>query len=121
MESSIESALGSISPWPFIRFQIKYPPHLALHPTIMFAVGSYHFRNGIRGGIGPVHHTAIRLNGDPYFDDVKFRNAVGFKVEAGWRWIVASYTNIKYRVKGIDGSADASSFGIGMVWEFGQP
>jgi len=120
--------LSELSPWSLrATAGYKYNTTAAANSNIDFGrvpvelIGSYHFKNGIRGGIGPVYHTAIKLNGDPHFDDVKFRNAVGFKVEAGWRWIVASYTNIKYRVKGIDGSADASSFGIGMVWEFGQP
>lgn len=81
-------------------------------------IGSYEFDNGARFGTGLVYHTAIKLNGDGFFEDVKFKDAVGFRVEAGWKWLLLSYTNLKYKAKDVDGSADASSFGFHLAFAF---
>ena len=81
-------------------------------------IGSYRFGNGARVGSGLVYHTAIKLNGDGFFEDVKFKDAVGFRVEAGWRWILLSYTGLDYKARNGGGSTDASSVGVNLIVGF---
>jgi hypothetical protein len=81
-------------------------------------IGSYQFPNGTRLGAGLVHHTNVKLDGDGYFEDVDFDDATGFKLEAGWKWIVVSYTNLDYKASDFDDKVDASSFGVSFIGEF---
>ena len=117
--------LSPTSPWSArLTAGYKYTTTKATNASINLGrvplefIGSYRFDRGFRVGTGVAYHTAIKLDGDGYFENVKFHDAVGFKVEAGWKWIVATYTNLRYRASNVDGSADASSFGVGLLWEF---
>lgn len=81
-------------------------------------IGSYKFGNGARVGSGLVYHTAIKLNGDGFFEDVKFKDAVGYRLEAGWNWIVLTYTGLDYKARNGGGKTDASSVGVHVIVGF---
>jgi hypothetical protein len=80
-------------------------------------IASWHFANGIRIGAGGAWHTGIKFHGDNIAPDLKFDDAFGYTLEAGWRWIVASYTGMDYKDDyGYKYKAD--SYGVRLVWEF---
>ncbi len=122
---------GSFRPSPLSPWSVratagyKYNTTKASNASIGFGrvplelIGSYHFNNGARVGTGLVYHTAIKLDGDGFFDNVKFRDTAGFKLETGWKWVVVSYSNLRYRASNVSGSANASNFGLTFLWEFG--
>ncbi|MAQ91995.1 MAG: hypothetical protein CMM84_00465 [Rhodothermaceae bacterium] len=56
-------------------------------------------------------HAGITLYGDDFFSDVDFDAADGATLAAGWRWVGASYTAIRYTSE--DGTEfDASNVGV---------
>lgn len=91
---------------------------IALGRVPLELIGNYRFGNGARVGTGLVWHTAIELNGDGFFEDVKFKDAVGFRAEAGWKWILVSYTHLDYKAKNGGGSTNAGSVGVNLIFEF---
>jgi hypothetical protein len=81
-------------------------------------VFTHSFVNGIRLGGGLVHHTDTKLYGDNYFEDVEFDSATGYRIEAGWKWVLLQYTGIEYDVSGVDATIDGSNFGLLALIEF---
>ena len=80
-------------------------------------VGSYHLDNGARLGVGVVRHNGIKFDADGIGDNLDFDDATGYTIEAGWKWVLLSYTGMDYTDEfGQDYSAD--SFGVKMVMEF---
>jgi len=79
---------------------------------------THSFVNGIRLGGGLVHHADTKLYGDHYFEDVEFDSATGFRIEAGWKWVLLQYTGIDYDVSGVDATVDGSNFGLMAIVEF---
>ncbi len=80
-------------------------------------IGSYEWQNGIRLGAGPVYHTAVKLSGDGFFPDVKFKDAFGEEIQAGWKWVALSYTFIRYKDDFGD-TVDGGSWGIRFIGNF---
>lgn len=66
---------------------------------------------------GPVWHLSPKVNGDGYFDDIKFDDAVGGSVGFGWWFVGVSYTSIKYRVAGLP-EIDGSNVELNLVARF---
>jgi hypothetical protein len=66
---------------------------------------------------GPVWHTDVKVRGDGYFGDIPLGDAVGGTVGAGWRWIGASYTYIRYSSVQT-GDVNGSSGGITFTYKF---
>lgn len=80
-------------------------------------VGDYRFYKGFFAGAGVIEHFNPKLHGDGYAPDIRFGNATGFTVEAGWRFVALSYHYINYKADGYDGHADGSS--IGVLFKYG--
>ncbi|MFT4047824.1 MAG: hypothetical protein QM661_14175 [Solimonas sp.] len=80
-------------------------------------IASWHLPNGVRLGAGGSWHTGIKFHGDGFTPDVKFDDAFGVSLEAGWRWFVARYTIMDYKDE-YGGKYNADSFGLHLVWEF---
>lgn len=62
-------------------------------------IGSYQWGNGIRLGIGPVYHANVEYKGSGDLGSqptIKYKDALGGQVQAGWKWIVLTYTLISY-------------------------
>lgn len=78
-------------------------------------VGSYTFPRGWRAGAGYVRHSRIRFEGDELGPDVKFDDAQGFTVEAGWRWAALTLTRIDYTDE-FGNDYDAGSVGLSLSW-----
>lgn len=78
----------------------------------------YTFDNGmyVLGGIA--HHMDPQLNGDDFFEDIRFDDATGFNAAIGWRWFELRYTKIEYENYYLE-PIDASSIGISLTWRFG--
>lgn len=92
--------------------------------TVMQLGAYYRWPNGFYLGGGLVEHFGAQLNGDGFFEDVKFDDATGFNVEIGWRWISVHYTDISYSndlLDFFDQEVDASHVGLRFTWRFGQP
>ncbi len=67
--------------------------------------------HGIWAEAAYTRHLAAKLHGDDFFPDVDFESANGATIAAGWRWVGASYTAIRYT--GEDGTeVDASNVGV---------
>lgn len=91
--------------------------------TVMQLGASYRWPNGFYLGGGLVEHFSPRLNGDGFFDDVRFDDATGYNVEIGWRWISVHYTGIRYSNEFLDffdEDIDASHVGLRFTYRFGQ-
>jgi hypothetical protein len=81
----------------------------------------YRWPNGVFVGAGLMRHMSPKLSGDDYFGDIKFDDANGFNVEAGWRWISLHYTGIDYSIDEFDvDSIDGNSVGIRFTWRPGE-
>jgi hypothetical protein len=86
--------------------------------TVLKLDATYWFEKGWFVTAGLTEHMSPELNGDGFFEDVRFEDATGFSAEFGWRWIALRYTNIKYRLPGFD-DTDGSSFGLSFTYRFG--
>ncbi|WP_051362371.1 hypothetical protein [Solimonas soli] len=80
-------------------------------------IATWHFPNGVRLGAGGAWHTGIKFHGDDIAPNVKFDDAFGVSLEAGWRWFVARYTSMDYKDE-FGNKYDADSYGLHLVWEF---
>lgn len=74
-------------------------------------VGNYRFgENGWVGG-GLVRHMGISFDGGGIIENVDFDDALGLRLELGWRWFALSYTKMDYTDEfGFD--YDASAIGL---------
>jgi hypothetical protein len=92
--------------------------------TVMQLGASYRWPKGFYMGAGLVRHFSPQVDGDGFFDDVKFDDATGYNVEIGWRRISLHYTDISYSNEFLDyfdEDIDASHIGLRFTWRFGQP
>lgn len=80
-------------------------------------IGSVRNENGFWIGAGPVRHTNIQFDAAGLGPNVSFDDATGVAVEAGWRFLALSYTNIDY-IDEFGGSYDASNIGLLATWGF---
>ena len=81
----------------------------------------YRWPNGVFVGGGLMRHSSPKLSGDDFFGDVRFDDANGFNVEAGWRWISLHYTGIDYSIEEFDvEDIDGNSIGIRFTWRPGE-
>lgn len=74
-------------------------------------VGTLGLGHGVQVGVGVVHHTAVRLEGDGFLDSVDFQPATGFTAEIGWRLLSVHATVMGYE-DGRGATLDASSVGL---------
>jgi len=88
--------------------------------TLLQLEALYRWPNGFYVGAGLMEHFGPELNGDGFFEDIKFDDATGFNAEIGWRWISLHYTNISYSHEFFE-DVDASHVGIRFTYRFGQP
>lgn len=80
---------------------------------------TYWFQNDWFVTAGLTHHMSPELDGDGFFEDIRFDDATGFSAEAGWRWIALRYTNIEYSHPAFE-DIDASSIGLSFTYRFGS-
>ena len=80
-------------------------------------VAAYGITPDVWAGAGYVLHANTTLYGDEFFEDLDFDPAHGLTVEAGWKWIGASYTAISYTDEFGEGY-DASSVGLTLRYGF---
>jgi hypothetical protein len=89
-------------------------------------IATYHTEDNIRLGFGPVFHTGVKVSSDgvpPEYgipSEYSLDNALGGKVEFGWKWVAATYTRIKYTYSYDGGSTDfrGDAFGLMLIGEF---
>ena len=81
-------------------------------------VAAYDITPDVWAGAGYVLHANTTLYGDGFFPDLDFDPAHGVTVEAGWKWIGASYTAISYTDE-LGDDYDASS--VGITLRYGIP
>lgn len=92
--------------------------NIDLSRTVLKLNATYWFDKGWFVTAGLTEHLSPELNGDNYFEDVRFEDATGVSAEFGWRWVALRYTNIKYKLPGFE-DTDASSFGLSFTYRFG--
>ncbi len=80
--------------------------------------GIYRFSNGWYVGAGLLRHMSPRLDGDGFFEDIKFDDATGFNAEAGWKWVALRVARLEYSADGYP-DADAGSIGVRFTWRPG--
>jgi len=89
--------------------------------TLLQLEALYRFPNGFFIGAGLMRHNSPKLEGDDFFGDIRFDDATGFNVEAGWRWISLHYTGIDYTIDEFDvEDIDGNSIGIRFTWRPGE-
>lgn len=80
-------------------------------------LATYTFPSGVHIGGGFVRHTGIRFHGDGFAPDVDFDDANGVTVQAGWRWIAATFTSMTYTDE-FGNEYDASGGGLSVSAAF---
>jgi hypothetical protein len=91
--------------------------------TLLQLEALYRWPNGFYVGAGLMQHLSPQLDGDGFFEDVRFDDATGLNVEIGWRWISLHYTDISYTNEFLDfigEEVDASHVGLRFTYRFGQ-
>ena len=89
---------------------------------------SYWFTDAFWAGIGPVWHLnnefhpgknvpGIEDGQEQILVSKKFDPAMGVRLQAGWRWVALTYTNIKYKDQ-FANKYDASNFGLALIGRF---
>jgi hypothetical protein len=121
---------GHVRPWERVPLEIagivgyKFVTTAAsnadinLSRTVWKLDATYWFEKGWFVTAGLTHHSSPELDGDDFFEDIRFDDATGFSAEVGWRWIALRYTNIDYSLPGFE-DIDASSVGLSFTWRFG--
>lgn len=87
--------------------------------TTLALNGVYRFSNGWYLGAGVLQHMNPKLDGDGFFQNVKFEDATGFSAEVGWNWVALRVAKLDYSVDGVAGKADAGSVGVRFTWRSG--
>lgn len=77
--------------------------------------GIYRFSNHWYVGGGLVTHMSPKLDGDGFFEDVKFDTATGFNAEVGWKWVGLRWAMLDYKASGYE-KVDAGSIGVRFTW-----
>jgi len=91
--------------------------------TLLQLEALYRWPNGFYVGAGLMQHLSPQLDGDDFFEDVRFDDATGLNLEIGWRWISLHYTDISYTNEFLDfigEEVDASHVGLRFTYRFGQ-
>ena len=70
-------------------------------------------------GGGLLRHMSPKVDGDGFFEDIDFDDAMGFNLEIGWRWIALHYTDMTYE-SDLYEDVDASHFGVRFTYRYGQ-
>jgi hypothetical protein len=67
---------------------------------------------------GPVWHNGVKFDADGYGANIDFGSATGLTVQAGWKWIGLTYTNMEYTeiYRGREINYDASAIGLTLRW-----
>jgi hypothetical protein len=86
--------------------------------TVLKLDATYWFDESWFVTAGLTQHLSPTLDGDDFFEDIRFDDATGFSAEVGWRWIALRYTQIEYSLPGFE-DTDASSVGLSFTWRFG--
>ena len=86
--------------------------------TTLSVNGIYRFTNGWYVGGGVLRHMSPKLDGDGFFEDVKFDDATGFNAEFGWKWVGLRVAKLDYSASGYS-DADAGSIGVRFTWRQG--
>lgn len=87
--------------------------------TLLQLEGIYRWPNGFYLGAGLMEHLSPKVNGDGFFEDINFDNALGFNGEIGWRWISLHYVKMEYSNDLIE-DIDASHVGLRFTWRVGE-
>jgi hypothetical protein len=115
MESSAFSLRGTVG-YKFVTTAADNAD-IGVSRVVLQLMGDYALTNDWHAGLGLVRHSGTKLDGDGFFDDVKFDDSTGFAVEVGWRWAALRYTDIKYTDElGFDW--DASNVGVSFAFKF---
>lgn len=85
--------------------------------TVIEVVGNYLWDNGWWIGGGITLHSSIEFDADGFGPDLRFDDAIGPTIEAGWRWIALTYTKLDYKDE-FGGKWDASSVGLKLTSKF---
>ena len=85
--------------------------------TVLNLLGHYEVGQWRFGG-GLTRHSNVRFDGDGVGPDQSFDDATGLTLEAGWRWLVLSYTNIDYDAENSNQTFDASNIGLRSLFAF---
>ena len=78
----------------------------------------YRFENDWFATFGVVHHSSPELDGDGFFEDIRFDDSTGFNVGVGWKWISLNYTDLTYSSPFYE-DVDAGSIGVAFAYRFG--
>jgi len=78
---------------------------------------SYYFTDSWWAGVGPVWHVNNEFRGGTLVQNLKFDTSMGVNLQAGWKYIALTYTNIKYTDQ-YKNKYDASNFGLMFVGRF---
>lgn len=92
---------------------------IKLTRTTLNLNGVYRFTNGWYLGAGLVRHMGPKLDGDGFFEDIKFDDATGFNAEVGWKWIGLRFASLEYSADGYE-DANAGSIGARFTWRPGS-
>lgn len=92
---------------------------ISVSRTLLQVNALYRWPNGFYLGGGFMQHLSPELNGDGFFEDIRFDDATGFNAEIGWRWIALHYTGMTYENPFVE-DVDASSIGIRFTYRWGQ-
>ena len=91
---------------------------IKLTRTTLNLNGVYRFDNNWYVSGGLVHHLGPKLDGDGFFEDIKFDDATGFNAEVGWKWIGLRLAVLEYSADGYE-DASAGSIGVRFTWRPG--
>jgi hypothetical protein len=86
--------------------------------TTLALNGLYRFSKGWYVGAGVLRHMGPKLDGDDFFEDIKFDDATGFNAEVGWKWAALRVAKLTYKADGFE-DADAGSIGLRLTWRPG--
>ncbi|HEX2586610.1 MAG TPA: hypothetical protein VHL14_15910 [Steroidobacteraceae bacterium] len=79
---------------------------------------SYWFTDSWWVGAGPVWHMNNELRGGQFIANRKFDPALGVNLQAGWRFVALTYTNIKYTDSVTKQKFGANNFGLALIGRF---
>ena len=91
---------------------------IGMSRTLLQVEALYRWPNGFFIGGGLMNHMSPKLDGDGFFPDINFDDAMGFNAEIGWKWISLHYANITYENDFVE-DVDASHVGIRLTWRMG--
>lgn len=91
--------------------------HLYFERIVFKAAADYFFADKWFLGAGVVHHTGMKFHTDGLGPNIKFDDATGYTIEAGWSFISLNYTFIDYK-DDLGSKFDANTIGISFTGRF---